>query len=87
MTGTYWQRVAKLSDAEIERRAMSDADNPVGSAADWANAVIGLPPSKTLVNAKFDIEVVDWFKELGRGYQTRMNAVLLRYMETHRRVG
>jgi uncharacterized protein (DUF4415 family) len=33
------------------------------------------------VNAKFDRDVVDWFKRQGRGYQTRMNAVLRKYME------
>jgi uncharacterized protein (DUF4415 family) len=42
---------------------------------------------KTPVNAKFDADVVDWFKSQGRGYQTRMNAVLRRYMEAHRKAG
>jgi len=28
---------------------------------------------------------VDWFKQQGRGYQTRMNAVLRRYMEAQSR--
>jgi uncharacterized protein (DUF4415 family) len=49
------------------------------------DAIVGLPPLKTPVNAKFDVEVVDWFKSQRRGYQTRMNAVLRRYMETHRK--
>ena len=65
--------------------AASDPDNPATTAEDWADATIGFPPAKTPVNAKFDVDVVDWFKSQGRGYQTRMNAVLRRYMEAHRK--
>ena len=42
---------------------------------------------KTPVNAKFDVDAADWFKAQGRGYQTRMNAVLRRYMDAHRKAG
>lgn len=85
--GTDWARVAAFTDADIERMAKTDKDNPASQAADWAEAVVGFPPLKTPVNAKFDLDVVDWFKSQGRGYQTRMNAVLRRYMETHRKAG
>ena len=84
---TDWTRVNALTDADIERMAKADEDNPASSAADWADATIGLPPLKTPVNAKFDVDVVVWFKAQGRGYQTRMNAVLRRYMEAQRKVG
>jgi len=84
---TDWTRIDALTDVEIERMAKADADNPATSAKDWAEAMIGLPPLKTPVNAKFDVDVVDWFKAQGRGYQTRMNAVLRRYMEAHRKAG
>ena len=84
---TDWARVAALSDADIERMASADADNPATSADDWANATIGLPPVKMPVNAKFDADVIDWFKSHGRGYQARMNAVLRRYMEAQRKAG
>lgn len=42
---------------------------------------MGLPPGKTSIHASFDRDVVAFFKSGGRGYQTRMNAVLRRYME------
>lgn len=84
---TDWKRVARLSDAEIERMAARDADNPPTKKADWAKAFIGVPPLKAPVNAKFDVDVVEWFRSQGRGYQARMNAVLRRYMEVHRKVG
>jgi hypothetical protein len=49
----------------------------------WTNAKVVMPRSreKTQITAKFDADVVDWFKKGGRGYQTRMNAVLRTYFE------
>ncbi len=82
---TDWARLRAMTEADIERIAATDPDNPPND--DWANAIVGLPPLKTPVNAKFDADVVNWFKAQGRGYQTRMNAVLRHYMETHRKVG
>jgi uncharacterized protein (DUF4415 family) len=84
---TDWKRLAKLSDAEIERMAADDRDNPATGKADWAKSFIGMPPLKTPVNANFDVDVVEWFKSQGRGYQARMNAVLRHYMEVHRKAG
>jgi len=84
---TDWKRVAKLSDAEIERMAERDSENPSTQKADWANSFSGMPPLKTPVNANFDVDVVEWFKSQGRGYQARMNAVLRHYMEVRRKAG
>jgi uncharacterized protein (DUF4415 family) len=84
---TDWARINALSDAEIERMAANDKENPATSKDDWAQVTVGLPALKTPVNARFDIDVVEWFKAQGRGYQSRMNAVLRRFMETHRRTG
>ena len=85
--GTDWARVDAFTEADIERMAAADDENPATTADDWAHATIGVPPPKTPVNAKFDVDVVAWFKAQGRGYQTRMNAVLRRYMEAHRGEG
>lgn len=82
-----WNRIDRLSEDEIEAMAQADTENPATSSEEWAEAFIGLPPQKTPVNAKFDEDVVTWFKAQGRGYQARMNAVLRRYMETHRKAG
>jgi uncharacterized protein (DUF4415 family) len=37
---------------------------------------LGPVPPKTSISLRVDVEVLDWFKSQGRGYQTRMNAVL-----------
>jgi len=33
-------------------------------------------PKKVTVTAKLDADIVAWLKRQGRGYQTRMNAIL-----------
>ncbi len=37
-------------------------------------------PTKAQVTAKLDKDVIEWLKADGRGYQTRMNAILRREM-------
>ena len=45
-------------------------------------------PRKRRISLRVDIEVVDWFKSKGPGYQTRINRILRRVMsEGKKRVG
>jgi uncharacterized protein (DUF4415 family) len=39
------------------------------------------------VGLKLDDDVLGWFKSQGKGYQTRINTILRRYYETHRKAG
>ena len=39
---------------------------------------------KEAVKVRYDADMLAWFKAQGRGYQTRMNAVLRSYYEAHR---
>lgn len=39
---------------------------------------------KTSITARFDTDMVEWFKSQGKGYQTKMNAVLRAFYERHR---
>ncbi len=38
-------------------------------------------PGKKLISLRLDKDVIDWFKDQGKGYQSRMNAVLRAYMK------
>lgn len=79
---TDWDGLTSISESVIERMAKEDEDNPATASDDeWAHAVVGLVPGKTSIHASFDRDVVEFFKRGGRGYQTRMNAVLRRHME------
>jgi uncharacterized protein (DUF4415 family) len=50
----------------------------------WRRARVVVPPGKKSVHLRVDTDVLAWFKAQGRGYLTRMNAVLRSYMEAHR---
>jgi uncharacterized protein (DUF4415 family) len=47
----------------------------------------GLKPvvRKKQLTLRMDSDVIEWFKKQGRGYQTKINALLRAYMEEHRR--
>jgi len=46
--------------------------------------VLGLPPRKRDVHIRLDADVLDWFRAQGKGYQTRINAVLRAFVEARR---
>lgn len=54
----------------------------------FAKAIVrkGLKPQtgKQQITLRLDTDVLDWFKGLGKGYQTRINELLRAYMEAHR---
>jgi uncharacterized protein (DUF4415 family) len=68
----------RLSDDEIRRQA---ADDPEERDWDWARATLEPPRPKVDVHIKLDAEIVEFFKRLGGGYQTRINAALKAYVK------
>lgn len=91
-TGTDWHRVDALTEADILAAAKNDPDAlPLDDA--FFAAARKLPPAALLhetkqqITLRVDADVVDWFKSLGKGYQSRMNAVLKAYVQTHRQGG
>jgi uncharacterized protein (DUF4415 family) len=82
---TDWKRVDATSRAEVERLADND-EGPLP--ADWESTVIvGRPPAKQDIHIRVDSDILDWFKSRGRGYQTRINAVLRAFVQTRQRMG
>lgn len=75
---TDYRRIDAMTDAEVEANAADEGD------FDWANAKVGIPAPKQQLTVRLDSDVVDWFKGQGRGYQTRMNAVLRRFVEAQK---
>lgn len=61
---------------------LGDPDDP--DDFDWANAEIVEPAPKVAVSIRVDSDVLDYFKRGGRGYQTRMNAVLRSYVKAQK---
>lgn len=50
----------------------------------FRDATLMMPEPKASVTLRVDREVLDWFKSRGKGYQTRINAVLKAYVAAHR---
>jgi uncharacterized protein (DUF4415 family) len=44
----------------------------------------GAAAVKQIVTIRLDVDMLEWFKAAGPGYQTRINQVLREYMESHR---
>ena len=83
---TDYERLDRMPEGEIERIAANDADGPPMSDEEWARGEVRRP-IKIPVGLKLDDDVLGWFKAQGRGYQTRINAVLRRYVEARRKAG
>jgi uncharacterized protein (DUF4415 family) len=80
---TDWTKVDAMTEAELEASINADPDD-VHEAPDWSRAVLGLPPRKEHINIRVDADVLAWFRQTGRGYQTRMNNVLRAFVESRR---
>ncbi len=81
---TEWKRASAMSQAEVERLADRD-EGPLP--AGWESTVmVGLPPAKQDIHIRLDSDILDWFKARGRGYQTRINAVLRAFVQTRQRI-
>lgn len=73
------RRLRAAGDREIEETSPEElATLPADF---WEEADLVLPVPKRAISLRVDEDVLEWFRSLGPGYQTRMNAVLRSYME------
>ena len=88
--------MGKIANASLEElRTMKEQGQispprpdavPVELPADfWDKAEVKFPVSKQPVNLRIDADILEFFKEGGRGYQTRIHAVLRSYVDAQRR--
>ena len=83
--GTDWERLRRMTDAEAERAAAADPDNPPAEPGWLAAGSVVAPAPKQAISIRLDADVLAWFRGLGPRYQSRMNAVLRAYVEHQRR--
>lgn len=70
-----------------------DANDRKKVTAFWADAQVRLPgqrgpqkqPTKVAVTVRYNPDVLNYFKQTGSGWQTRMNEVLLAYVQKSKR--
>lgn len=66
-----------MKDEQIDTSDIAELDD-----AFFKKAKLHLP-SKKPITIRVDDDVLEWFKSQGKGYQTRINQLMRRYMETH----
>lgn len=76
---TNWDRLNQMDDQDIDF-----SDIAVTNEDFWAEANVVLPETKSRISIRLDNDVLDWFKSKGKGYQTKINAVLKSYVDAHR---
>jgi uncharacterized protein (DUF4415 family) len=73
---TDWVKVDAMTDDEIDYSEIPELGPDF-----FQNAVLRMPESKVSITVRVDKDVLDWFKQQGAGYQTRINALMRAYME------
>lgn len=74
---TDWKRLESMEEKDIDTSDIAELDDEF-----FRNAKITVP-AKQPVTLRLDSDVLLWFKSQGQGYQTRINKLLRRYMESH----
>lgn len=69
-------RIKAIKDSDIDCSDIPELDDGF-----WAQAELQMPEQKQAISLRVDAEVLSWFKASGKGYQTKMNAVLRQYYE------
>ena len=81
-SGSDWKRLSSTTPDAVDT-----SDIPEISPERFARAVVrrGMKPSvsKVQLTIRVDRDVLEWYRQKGRGYQTRINKLLRAYMEAH----
>jgi len=79
---TAVQKRKLRSLANLPEKNIDLSEIPEMSATEWKNAERGhfYRPVQRQITARVDADVIEWLKSHGKGYQSRMNAILRREM-------
>jgi uncharacterized protein (DUF4415 family) len=77
---TDWGKVRTRADEDIDT-----SDIPPLDPEFFKSAELRMPTKKSSITVRLDSDVLAWFRKQGKGYQTRINAVLRTYMEAHQK--
>ncbi|NTV99490.1 MAG: hypothetical protein HGA70_10055 [Chlorobiaceae bacterium] len=51
---------------------------------DWSAIRVVMPGTKSILHMRIDSDILEYFKNQGKGYQRKINAVLRSYVERFR---
>ena len=75
---TNWKKVDSLPESKIDYSDVPELDNR------FFRHAIRWPGKKLQITLRLDPDILAFFRQHGRGYQTTINAVLRRYVDAQR---
>jgi len=75
---TKWEKLKTMKDSDIDVSDTPEIDQDL-----FKTMVVRMPKPKELVSIRIDPDVLEWFRQQGARYQTRINAVLRSYVKAH----
>ena len=78
---TDWARIDAMTEAELEQAIASDPDWADIPENWYQQAEAVMPKPKVPVSIRLDADLIEYFRGTGRGWQTRVNAILRAYKE------
>jgi len=83
---TDWNRVDAMTDEEITKAVASDPDTRLLDENDFKKMRrrgVQKAPKKQSTTIRLNSEIIDYFKSNGKGWQTEINDILQRYVNSH----
>lgn len=77
--------IRNMSDEEVARRAARDPDAALTPPGFWDNAVVVQPDTTEQITLRLPKRVLSYFRAGGKGYQSRISAVLASYVDAKAR--
>jgi len=75
---TDWNKVDSMTDSDIDTSDIPSLDSEF-----FRNAKLRMPSPKKSITVRLDSDVLEWYRGQGKGYQTKINAILRTYMDAH----
>ncbi len=72
------KRIDAQGDQDIDYSDIPELDEDF-----FKKARVVVPPGKKQLTLRLDADVLEWMKAQGKGYQSRINAILRAYYEAH----
>ena len=73
------RRIDQIKEEDIDYSDIPPVDDSF-----FTRATINIPKPKKSITLRIDPEVLEWFQKQGKGYQTKINAILKSYFKVHK---
>lgn len=76
------EKLSKRPDSSIDYSDLPETD------VEFCNeAIVEYPAKNVHLSIRLDEDIVEWFRRFGKGYQTKINAVLRAYVRNVKKKG